>query len=52
MSDEEALRQLVPDPADHDVYLCGADGWMDAAEHALLAAGVPPDAIHLERFTW
>jgi predicted ferric reductase len=52
MSDEDALRQLVPDLADHDVYLCGADGWMDAAEHALLAAEVPSDAIHLERFTW
>lgn len=52
MSDEDALGQLVPDLADHDVYLCGADGWMDAAEHALLAAGVPRDAIHLERFTW
>ena len=52
MSDEDALRQLVPDVADHDVYLCGADGWMGAARRALLAAGVPPDAIHLERFTW
>jgi predicted ferric reductase len=52
LSDEDALRQLVPDVADHDVYLCGADGWMDAAERALLAAGVPRDAIHLERFSW
>lgn len=52
LSDEGALRQLVPDVADHDVYLCGADGWMDAAERALLAAGVPSEAIHLERFSW
>jgi ferredoxin-NADP reductase len=52
LSDDDALRQLVPDVAERDVYVCGADGWMDAAEHALLAAGVPPDAIHLERFTW
>ena len=52
MSDEDALRKLVPDVADHDIYLCGADGWMGAARRALLAAGVPPDAIHLERFTW
>ena len=52
LSDEDALRQLVPDIADHDVYVCGADGWMDAAERALLAAGVPGDAIHLERFSW
>ena len=52
LSDVDALRQLVPDVNDHDVYLCGADGWMDAAERAVLAAGVPRDAIHLERFTW
>jgi ferredoxin-NADP reductase len=52
LTDVEALRQLVPDVAEHDVYLCGADGWMDAAEHALLAAGVPREAIHLERFSW
>jgi ferredoxin-NADP reductase len=52
LSDVDALRQLVPDVADHDVYLCGADGWMDAAERAVLAAGVTRDAIHLERFSW
>jgi predicted ferric reductase len=52
LTDVEALRQLVPDVAEHDVYLCGADGWMDAAEHAVLAAGVPRDAVHLERFSW
>jgi predicted ferric reductase len=52
LSDEDALRQLVPDIADHDVYLCGADGWVEAAERAVLAAGVPRDAVHLERFSW
>jgi predicted ferric reductase len=52
LTDEEALRRLVPDVADHDVYVCGADGWMDAAERALRAVGVPRDAIHLERFSW
>jgi predicted ferric reductase len=54
-SDEDALRQLVPGLTDgegYDVFVCGADGWMDAAERALLAAGVPGDAIHLERFSW
>jgi ferredoxin-NADP reductase len=38
--------------ADHDVYLCGADAWMEAAQQAALAAGVPAERIHLERFTW
>ena len=48
----DALRHLVPDIAHHDVYLCGADQWMDAARTAALAAGVPADHIHLERFSW
>jgi predicted ferric reductase len=52
LTDVEALRQLVPDIAEHDVYLCGADGWMDAAEQAVLAAGVPREAVHVERFSW
>jgi ferredoxin-NADP reductase len=52
LTDEEALRQLVPDVADQDVYLCGAEPWMDAARAAALAAGVPADRIHEERFAW
>ena len=52
LSDADALRQIVPDVADHDVYLCGADAWMEAARQAALAAGVPAERIHLERFTW
>lgn len=52
LTDAEALRLLVPDVADHDVYLCGADGWMSAARAAALACGVPAGSIHLERFSW
>jgi len=52
LSDRAALLHLVPDIATHDVYLCGADQWMDAARAAALAAGVPADHVHLERFTW
>lgn len=52
LTDVEALRELVPDVADHDVYVCGADGWMTAVRDAALAAGVPPEAVHLERFTY
>lgn len=52
LSDSEALRQLVPDIAEHDVYLCGADGWMDAVRTAACQAGVPAENIHLERFSW
>lgn len=52
LSDAEALRQLVPDIAAHDVYVCGADEWMTAVRDAARACGVPSDRIHLERFSW
>ncbi|MFZ0160934.1 MAG: ferredoxin reductase family protein [Kineosporiaceae bacterium] len=52
LDDATALRQLVPDIADNDVYLCGAEAWMDAAAAAAAACGVPRQRIHLERFSW
>ena len=52
LSDVQALRQLVPDVAEHDVYICGANVWMDAVRSAARAAGVPQERIHQERFTW
>jgi predicted ferric reductase len=45
-----SIRRLVPDVADRDVFLCGPDGLMDRARHALLKLGVPPERIHLEAF--
>jgi predicted ferric reductase len=52
LGDVEALRQLVPDVANHDVFICGSPGWMDAAEQAVTGAGVPGEHIHIERFTY
>jgi predicted ferric reductase len=52
LGDVEALRQLVPDVANHDVFICGSPGWMDAAEQAVLDAGVPPGHVHIERFAY
>jgi len=52
LGDVEALRQLVPDIARHDVFICGSPGWMDAAERAVIGAGVPPERVHIERFTY
>lgn len=52
LSDAQALQQLMPDIADNDVYLCGATAWMDAAERAARACGVPATRIHAERFSW
>jgi predicted ferric reductase len=51
-SDAAALRAVVPDIAEHDVYICGAAAWMDAACRAAREAGVPSECIHLERFSW
>jgi predicted ferric reductase len=46
----EHLRELVPEIAAGDVYLCGPPGMMRATRASLRAAGVPPRQIHQERF--
>jgi predicted ferric reductase len=50
LDDVTALRHLVPDVADRDVFICGASGWMDAVVAAAEGAGVPRKRIHLEAF--
>jgi len=52
LGDVDALRHLVPDIAERDVFLCGNAGWMEHARVAALEAGVPADRLHLERFVW
>jgi ferredoxin-NADP reductase/DMSO/TMAO reductase YedYZ heme-binding membrane subunit len=52
LDEATALLHLVPDVAQHDVYICGGVAWMDAARDACLTAGVPSERIHLERFSW
>ncbi len=51
-TDAEALRRLVPDVVDSDVYVCGPDDWMEHACAAARSAGVPEAQLHLERFAW
>ncbi|TQM64568.1 putative ferric reductase [Humibacillus xanthopallidus] len=51
-SDAERLRELVPDVARHEVYLCGPGPWMDLVRKGLHQAGVPEKHIHDERFSW
>jgi predicted ferric reductase len=46
----EHVRELVPDAAERDVFLCGPAGMTDAIGRNLRAAGVPRRQIHLERF--
>ncbi len=50
--DEQVLRHLVPDIADHDVYVCGPDAWTGAVLDSARRAGVPADRVHCERFAW
>jgi predicted ferric reductase len=51
-TDSEALLQIAPDIAEHDLYLCGPDPWTHAVRAAARAAGVPAAHLHRERFGW
>lgn len=46
------LDALVPDLADHDIYVCGPPTWTRAVLAAARAAGVPRAQLHSERFSW
>ena len=46
----QGLRELVPDVARRDVYLCGPGGFLSAAEKAVRSAGVPSSRIHRAAF--
>jgi predicted ferric reductase len=50
--DAEALRELAPDIARHDVYVCGPDAWTAAVLRSARHAGVAPGRLHRERFAW
>jgi ring-1,2-phenylacetyl-CoA epoxidase subunit PaaE len=46
----ELLRTVVPAASIDEAFLCGPAGMIDSAQRALIAAGVPADRIHSERF--
>ncbi|MFC7482581.1 ferric reductase-like transmembrane domain-containing protein [Luedemannella flava] len=46
------LTDLVPDPADHDFYVCGPPAWIRAVLVAARRAGVSRAQLHSERFSW
>ena len=48
----KALRRLLPDIAERDVYLCGPLPMMDRLEASLAALGLPRSRIHSERFAY
>jgi ferredoxin-NADP reductase len=45
-----ALRSLVPDVADRDVYICGPAGFADEVITAARELGVANEQIHIESF--
>ncbi len=47
---DELLRTLLPADSIDEAFLCGPEGMIDAAQAALLAAGVAPQRVHAERF--
>jgi len=52
LSDVEALRHLVPDVADREVFLCGNAQWTELVVAAAEQAGVPSGHIHVEHFAY
>jgi ferredoxin-NADP reductase len=52
LNDAEALRALVPDVAERDVFVCGPDIWAQSVRRAAVACGVLQSQIHIESFGW
>jgi predicted ferric reductase len=50
--DAVALRTLVPDLPDRDVYVCGPDSFTEAVVAACRRCGVPTQNIHHESFAF
>jgi ferredoxin-NADP reductase len=50
--DADALRELVPDVDEREVYLCGPDALARRLATELEQAGVPEPRIHYESFTF
>jgi predicted ferric reductase len=51
-SDLDRLKQLVPDVAESDVYICGPNPWTRMVEKTVREAGVESRNIHAEEFAW
>ncbi|MGB8382511.1 MAG: ferredoxin reductase family protein [Dermatophilaceae bacterium] len=52
LSDAVALAHLVPDIAQHDVFICGNPKWTALVADAARANGTPEAHLHIERFTY
>ncbi len=47
-----SLTDLVENPQDVDVFVCGPVAWAREVERDALSAGASPEAVHRERFGW
>jgi ferredoxin-NADP reductase len=50
--DDEALGRTAPWIAYSHVFICGPEAWTEAARTAARDAGVAPENLHIELFTW
>ena len=50
--DAQVLKNLVPDIAHRDIYVCGPPTWITAVRKAARAAGAHRDSVHTEEFAW
>ena len=50
--DVEMLKDLVPDVADSDIFVCGPPAWITSVTRAARRAGAARDQIHTEDFAW
>ena len=48
----KALRKMVPDVREREVYVCGPDVWMDQVQQSLRSLKVPSNQVHAEQFNW
>jgi ring-1,2-phenylacetyl-CoA epoxidase subunit PaaE len=47
----QIIAALLPVKSMDEVFICGPEAMIEATETALIAAGVPADRVHTERFT-
>jgi predicted ferric reductase len=50
--DAQALRRLVPDLVERDIFVCGPPTWTRAVRRAARTVGAAREQIHTEDFAW
>ncbi len=52
LDDVQALRRVIPDIDQRDVFVCGPEVWAQSVRRAARACGVPDSQFHIESFGW